>query len=148
MISTCAGKARLVSLCVSLLCAAVPLGALPKSRLSGVAVTDICTLSKGPGAFNGKLVRVQARIVVVVEGAYLSDASSKCIVGLSTPRAVEDDPDIRRATVDAMDAFKDVTGTVTGELLVKRRHHRWVPIVSIIKITNLKVTPWLPAIGS
>lgn len=141
MVSTRAGKARLISLCVPLLCVTTPLGAVPRSRLPGVAVTDICTLSKGPGDLNGKMVRVHAHIHVVVEGALLSDRTLKCNVGLTVPRAVEDDPDMKAALIPAMDASKDVTATVTGEFFVRRSRGRRGGIIDAIKITGLKVTP-------
>lgn len=141
MASARAGKARLISLCVPLLCVTAPLGALPRGRLPGIAVTDVCTLSKGPADLNGKMVRVRAHMHVVVEGALLTDRTLKCNVGLAVPRAIGDDPDMKSALIPAMDASKDVSATVTGEFFVRRSRGRRGGIIDAIKITGLKVTP-------
>ena len=111
---------------------------------TAVMETNICTLSAHPERFKNRLVRFRARVWLGVEGACLLDKTSKCVVSVQVPRAVENDPDVKKATREAMDALKDVTATVTGRLSVKRRHGRLVPIIDAIKFTDLKATPLRP----
>lgn len=106
---------------------------------AAIEETDICTLSAHPERFKNKLVRFRARVWLGVEGACLMDKKSKCVVALQVPRAVENDPDVKNATREAMDALKDVTGTVTGHFFVKRRHGHLIPIIDAIKFTNVKI---------
>lgn len=122
-------------------------GSVLSARPAGrplVVQTDVCTLSGSPRALRGKIVRVRAQIIVVVEGAFLSQKSWKCTVGFWTPRAVEDDPNIKTATAEARGTSGDVVGTITGVFSVKRVRHRSIPVIETIKITDLRVKPLTP----